>query len=128
SSATTLLAFIASLIILITNSANTFNSLTSPILWVFTICILIGTIAGNLYYITIPTLVTRLVEEDRRDRANGMFGTITGVSFTITSLFSGITLAFLGMGWVIGIAIVSTIIAILFLMLFVFIPENKIIH
>src|SRR3546814_17893172 len=36
---------------------------------------------------------------DRRDRANGLVGTITGVSFAITSVFSGLAIGQLGMGW-----------------------------
>src|SRR3546814_17871243 len=45
------------------------------------------------------TCVTLLVPADRRDRANGLVGTITGVSFAITSVFSGLAIGQLGMGW-----------------------------
>ena len=49
--------------------------------------------------IALSTCVTLLVPEDRRDRANGMVGTVTGVSFAITSVFSGLVIGQLGMGW-----------------------------
>jgi len=49
--------------------------------------------------IVLSTCVTLLVPEDRRDRANGMVGTVTGVSFAITSVFSGLVIGQLGMGW-----------------------------
>ena len=40
-----------------------------------------------------------LVPEDRRDKANGLVGSVTGVSFAITSVFSGLVIGQLGMGW-----------------------------
>ena len=49
--------------------------------------------------IALSTCVTLLVPEDRRDRANGMVGTVTGISFAITSVFSGLVIGGLGMGW-----------------------------
>src|SRR5690606_11734019 len=39
------------------------------------------------------------------DRANGMVGTITGVSFALTSVFSGLAIGLLNMGWAVGIAV-----------------------
>jgi DHA3 family multidrug efflux protein-like MFS transporter len=49
--------------------------------------------------IALSTCVTLLVPEGSRDRANGMVGTVTGVSFAITSVFSGLVIGQLGMGW-----------------------------
>ena len=49
--------------------------------------------------IALSTCVTLLVPEERRDRANGMVGTVTGVSFALTSVFSGLAVGGLGMGW-----------------------------
>ena len=48
--------------------------------------------------IALSTCVTLLVPEDHRDRANGMVGTVTGVSFAITSVFSGLVVGRLGHG------------------------------
>ncbi len=43
----------------------------SPLLWVFVVVLMLGVIAGNLRGIALPTLVTLLVPEQLRDRANG---------------------------------------------------------
>src|SRR3546814_19345986 len=58
-----------------------------------------GSVAGGLRGIVMSTCVTLLVPADRRDRANGLVGTVTGVSFAITSVFSGLAIGQLGMGW-----------------------------
>ena len=44
------------------------------------------------------TAVTLLVPEDQRDRASGLVGTVFGVSFTITSVLSGLAVGQLD-GW-----------------------------
>jgi len=46
--------------------------------WVFVALILAGSVVGNLRAIAMSTLVTLLVPEDRRDKANGMLGTCSG--------------------------------------------------
>ncbi len=73
--------------------------LRSPWFWVLIGFTLLGSVAGQLRSIALSTCVTLLVPDDRRDRANGMVGTITGVSFAITSVFSGLAIGQLGMGW-----------------------------
>lgn len=60
---------------------------------------LLGSVAGNMRGIALSTCVTLLIREDGRDRANGMVGTVTGISFAITSVFSGLVVGGLGMGW-----------------------------
>jgi plastocyanin len=49
--------------------------------------------------IAMSTCVTLLVPHEQRDRANGLVGSVTGVSFAITSVFSGLVIGSLGMGW-----------------------------
>jgi DHA3 family multidrug efflux protein-like MFS transporter len=49
------------------------------------------------------------VPEAVRDRANGMVGTITGVSFAITSVFSGLAIGQFGMGWAYVVSLVLTV-------------------
>jgi len=73
--------------------------LSGPWFWVLTGLTLLGSVAGSLRSIALSTCVTLLVPEDRRDRANGMVGTVTGISFAITSVFSGLVIGVLGMGW-----------------------------
>ncbi len=82
--------------------------LSSPHFWVFVFAILIGAVAGNLRGIALSTCVTLLVPEDQRDRANGMVGTINGLSFTLTSVFSGLVIGRLGMGWALLISVMVT--------------------
>ena len=52
-----------------------------------------GVITGNIRSIALQTLVTILIPEDRRDRANGLVGTTNGVSFLVTSVISGLLVA-----------------------------------
>ena len=73
--------------------------LTSPWFWLLVGGTLLGSVAGMMRGIALSTCVTLLVPEERRDRANGKVGTITGVSFAITSVFSGLVIGQLGMGW-----------------------------
>lgn len=47
-----------------------------PWLWGFIGVAMAGVIAGNIRSIALPTLVTALVDEDRRDRANGLVATV----------------------------------------------------
>lgn len=73
--------------------------LTSPWFWVLVATTLLGSVAGQMRGIALSTCVTLLVPDEQRDRANGMVGTVTGLSFAITSVFSGLVIGQLGMGW-----------------------------
>ncbi len=127
SSFITLSLFILGFLIYQFTPASSFTHITNPILWIFVTVLLFGVMAGAVFNIAIPTLVTVLVPEDRRDRANGLFGTVGGISFAITSVASGLTLGFAGMFWVLVAAIVFSIISIIHLS-FISIPEDSIIH
>jgi DHA3 family multidrug efflux protein-like MFS transporter len=98
-----------------------------PWFWVFAGVILIGGVVENLRNIALSTTVTLLVPADRRDRANGLVGTVHGIAFMVTSVFSGLSVGLLGMGWTVIIAIAATAIALIHL-LFVPIPERGIAH
>jgi MFS transporter, DHA3 family, multidrug efflux protein len=89
--------------------------LTNPHFWFFITSILIGAVAGNLRAIALSTCVTLLVPEGERDKANGMLGTVNGLSFTLTSVFSGLVIGRLGMGWALAFGIVGTVLALLHL-------------
>ncbi|HVI69420.1 MAG TPA: MFS transporter [Magnetospirillaceae bacterium] len=80
--------------------------------WLFVFFILGGAVAGNLRSIAIATTVTLLVPADRRDKANGMVGTVNGVTFAITSVFSGLAIGFVGMDWSLGASVFMTLVAI----------------
>lgn len=73
--------------------------LTNPFFWLLVGSTLLGSVAGMLRGIALSTCVTLLVPEDGRDKANGKVGTVTGLSFAITSVFSGLMIAGPGMGW-----------------------------
>lgn len=98
-----------------------------PWFWVFAGVILIGGVVENLRNIALSTTVTLLVPGDRRDRANGLVGAVQGIAFMVTSVFSGLSIGLLGMGWTVVIAITATAVALIHL-LFVPIPERGIAH
>lgn len=66
-------------------------------LWVFIVLVMMGVIANNPRGIALPTLVTVLVPEDRRDKANGLVGMVSGIGFLTTSMISGFLVAWGGM-------------------------------
>ena len=86
--------------------AEVFRDPASPQLWVFVVLLMLGVITGNLRTIALPTLVTLLVPEHLRDRANGLVGTASGVSFLVTSVISGLLVAAGGMRYVLLLAVV----------------------
>lgn len=74
-----------------------FTRASSVWLWVFIVLAMFGVIAGNVRMIAMMTLVTLLIEPERRDRANGLVGTATGVTMLATSIISGLLVARDGM-------------------------------
>lgn len=100
---------------------------TGPWFWVFAGVILIGGVVENLRNIALSTTVTLLVPADRRDKANGLVGAVQGIAFMVTSVFSGLSIGLLGMGWTIAIAVAATGVALIHL-LFVPIPERGVVH
>jgi DHA3 family multidrug efflux protein-like MFS transporter len=98
--------------IFITTPYEVFRDASSARLWIFIVVALVGAIGGNLRAIAISTLVTILVPEDDRDKANGLVGTANGVSFLGASIFSGLAVGYLGMFWVLLIAIVVSVLVI----------------
>ncbi|HET6823176.1 MAG TPA: MFS transporter [Anaerolineales bacterium] len=99
-------------LIFITTSSEELKDASSVRLWVFIVLTLLGAIGGNLRGIAISTLVTILVPEDERDKANGLVGTANGVAFLGASIFSGLAVGYLGMSWVLGIAVVASLLVI----------------
>ena len=104
--------FLAATAVYATVDTTNLLRLTSPWFWVLIGATLLGSVAGQMRSIVLSTCVTLLVPEDRRDRANGMVGTITGVSFAITSVFSGLVIGTLGMGWAYAMSIALTLFAL----------------
>src|ERR671912_2854772 len=73
--------------------------------WLFAAVILVGGVVESLRNIALSTTVTLLVPEDGRDKANGLVGTVQGIAFMITSIFSGLSIGLIGMGWTLAVAI-----------------------
>jgi DHA3 family multidrug efflux protein-like MFS transporter len=115
SSVITLLLFVLASFIFVTTPREVFADASSLALWVFIVLTLVGAIVGNMRSIALSTLVTILVQEDGRDKANGLVGTANGVAFLGASIFSGLVIGYLGVFWMLAIAIVLTALVILHL-------------
>lgn len=86
-------------------------------LWVFVFLVMLGVIAGNIRAIALPTLVTVLIPEDRRDKANGLVGMVGGIGFLTTSVISGFLVAWGGMVATLAFALAFTVLAFVHLSL-----------
>ncbi len=91
-------------------------------LWLFIVLVMTGVIAGNVRMIALPTLVTALIEEPERAKANGLVGMVNGVGFVVTSAVSGFLIAWGGMHATLLVAMALTAIAFIHLLL-VRLPE-----
>jgi DHA3 family multidrug efflux protein-like MFS transporter len=89
-----------------------FTDPASAGLWTLVVLLMFGVIAGNIRTIALPTLVTVLIAEETRDRANGLVGTTSGVSFLVTSVISGLLVALNGMFWVLILALAVLAVAL----------------
>lgn len=113
--AVAVVGFALSTVIFLTVDTSDLLRMRSPWFWLFIAVTLIGSVAAQCRSIALSTSVTLLVPEEARDKANGMVGTVTGVSFAITSVFSGLAIHNLGMGWSIYITLALTVGALLHL-------------
>ena len=86
--------------------------LGSPWFWLLVAVTLVGSVTAQMRGIALSTCVTLLVPAGARDRANGMVGTVTGISFAITAVFSGLVIGQLGMGWAYGASLTLTVLAL----------------
>jgi DHA3 family multidrug efflux protein-like MFS transporter len=93
-----------------------FTQVSSVWLWALVFSSMLGVIAGNLRSIALPTLVTILIPEDRRDKANGLVGMVGGIGFLTTSVISGFLVAYGGMTAVLALALALTLAAFVHLM------------
>lgn len=79
--------------------------LSLPWFWIFAVVMLAGSVVEQLRGIALSTTVTLLVPAERHANANGMVGAVQGVAMLVTSVFSGLSVGFLGMGWTLVIGI-----------------------
>ncbi|MDF2461315.1 MAG: transporter [Candidatus Saccharibacteria bacterium] len=127
SSIVSLIFYVASFILYATQPAATFKDPTNPILWIFILLVMFGVLVGNLRMIAMPTVVTLLIEPDKRDRANGLVGTASGISFLITSVISGFLVAAGGMYYALILAMIVMYACIVHLAL-IKVEEKQIVH
>ena len=98
--------------------------LERPWFWLFTAILLAGAVIEHMRNIALSTVVTILIPDEKRANANGLVGTVQGLSLIVTSVFSGLSVGFLGMGWTIAIALALTALALLHLFTLGF-PEES---
>ena len=127
SSVASLFLYALACIIYVSTPPDAFTDASSGILWSFIVLALAGAIAGNLRGIALSTLVTILIPEEQRDKANGLVGTANGVAFLLASILSGLAVGFLGMFWLLVGAIGLTLLIIVHLQT-IPIPEREVIH
>lgn len=114
--------FAAATVLVVAFDAADVVSLRRPWFWLLVATTLAGSVAAQIRSIALATCVTLLIPPHRRDRANGMVGTVVGVSFTITSVFSGLAVGGPGIRWAYGLALALTVAGLVDL-LTVTIPE-----
>ena len=108
--------YLVALAILLLNPEAAFTNPYGLMLWVLVLPVMLGVIAGNVRSIALSTLVTILIPEDRRDKANGLVGMVTGIGFLTTSMISGVLVAWGGMLAALLLALVATVIVFLHLL------------
>jgi DHA3 family multidrug efflux protein-like MFS transporter len=127
SSIASLLFYVVALLLYTSTPPDQFADESNAVLWLFIIVSLAGALAGNLRGIALSTLVTVLIPEEERDRANGMVGTTNGAAFLVSSILSGLAVGFFGIVGMFVSAIVLMLLVIIHLWT-ISIPEKEIIH
>ncbi|MCF0040946.1 MFS transporter [Dyadobacter fanqingshengii] len=123
----TLILYVLALLTYIITPEADFKNPANISLWILIVLCLLGALVGNIRAIAISTVVTILIEEDKRDKANGLVGTVNGVSFLIASIFSGLVIGFMGMTWMLALAVGLTVVVLLHLIT-IHIPEKEIVQ
>jgi DHA3 family multidrug efflux protein-like MFS transporter len=116
SSAASFFLYAASLLAYASVPEAALKEVYGPTLWGFVLLVMLAVIAGNIRQIALPTLVTALVPEDRRDKANGLVGMVTGVGILTTSAISGFLVAWGGIQGALLFALGLTTVAFLHLL------------
>jgi len=111
SSAVSFIVYALSLAMVLFEPEGAFANPYGWYLWAFVLLVMLGVIAGNLRSIALPTLVTMMIPEGERDKANGLVGMVSGIGFLTTSVISGFLVAWGGMYATLGLALVLTAIA-----------------
>ncbi len=105
---TTAVCFGAATALLYVVGAQRIADMSLPYLWILIAMIMAGAVAASLRMITLSTLVTVVVPQEHHAQANGYVGIVNGISFAITSVFSGLAIAYIGMGYSLLLSTVIT--------------------
>jgi len=124
SSAVSAVFYVLGLVMVLLEPEDAFTDPYGPYLWAFVLLVMLGVIAGNIRSIALPTLVTILIPEDRRDKANGLVGMVSGIGFLTTSVISGFLVAYTGMFGVMIMALGATVLALVH-MAFITVDEGR---
>lgn len=116
SSAGSFVLYAASLAVYLLTPEQTLTQTASAPLWGFIILVMLAVICGNIRMIALATLVTLLIAEDRRDKANGLVGMVGGIGFMLTSGISGFLVAWDGIRGPLALAIGFTALAFVHLL------------
>jgi DHA3 family multidrug efflux protein-like MFS transporter len=122
-----LVIYIIGFVIYLIVPAETWKNAASPVLWIFIPLLILGVITGNIRTIALPTIVTILIPEDERARANGLSGTVFGIAFLIVSAISGFMVGYSGMYHVLLLGIAMMVISLIHLSL-LSISEREVVH
>jgi MFS transporter, DHA3 family, multidrug efflux protein len=95
----------------------------NPLLWAMILAVMIGVVLSNIRTIGLSSLVSTMVDSENIEKANGLVGATSGVSFVFTSSVSGLIMANLGINSLFGITI-GMLTAVLIDLIFLNIPNN----
>ncbi|WP_269938103.1 MFS transporter [Arthrobacter sp. HY1533] len=101
--------------------------ISRPWFWAFAVLLLVGAVVEQLRNIALSTTVTLLVPPDRRAQANGLVGSVQGIAFLVTSVFSGLSIGLLGMGGTLVIALLAML-GVLAHLLAIRVPEPRVVR
>lgn len=121
-----LIAFVIGCVLFFALLERVLLDLQGPWFWIFTLVLLAGCVVEMLRNLALATTMTLLVPVERHANANGLVGTVQGIAFIATSVFSGLSVGLLGMGPTILIATVCVAVPIVHLYLLQ-IPEPEVV-
>ena len=123
----TAVTFVLALVVFATAPREVLLTVGSLPFWLFIGALLLGGVVESARMITLSTTVTLLIAPEDRARANGKVGVVNGLSFAVTSVFSGLAIGQLGMWWTLVISVALSILSLLHL-LTIRIPERGVEH
>lgn len=91
--------------------------LDRPWFWLLVTLVMLGCVVESIRGIALSTAVTLLVPSERRANANGLVGMAFGATFLVAGVFSGFAYAWLGLFWVIVIALACAVLTLVHLAL-----------